>query len=300
MNETRPRHEHEDWQMDETGTFCRACGQRVTPRHTDQPVADQTAHKPCGCGIPNRSAYWYVIPMHRDGTWERATVRIYRCVKHRVDPRDLLAVRLMFEFDHADEWVIDDVECKPAARHAREADLTAAFRTPGTQPEPRFTWSGWEAETDLDNGDDRPGVHYLTIWEGRPDEGDEVAVIIHRGPVDVPTVATMRKAGNAQRIVDALNPQVPSIREAAAAPVEVDVRLRSRSEEEDMILRHYRGSLHNAAQCAACKQEQFERRIGDRRVAECHAERDALRASLAERDAKVTHLRIVLNSIIEG
>lgn len=93
---------------------------------------------------------------------------------------------------------------------------------------------------------------------------------------------------------------VRPITEAAAQPVEVDLRLRSESEEEDTILRHFRGSLHNGAECRACKAVQFERRIGDRRVAECHAERDTLTAHLAERDAKITDLRITLNSIIEG
>lgn len=90
------------------------------------------------------------------------------------------------------------------------------------------------------------------------------------------------------------------ITEAAAQPIEPDLRLRSESEEEDTILRHFRGSLHNGAECRACKAVQFERRIGDRRVAECHAERDTLTAHLAERDAKITDLRITLNSIIEG
>lgn len=90
------------------------------------------------------------------------------------------------------------------------------------------------------------------------------------------------------------------ITEAAAQPIEPDLRLRSESEEEDTILRHFRGSLHNGAECRACKGVQFERSIGDRRVAECHAERDTLAAHLAERDAKITDLRITLNSIIEG
>jgi hypothetical protein len=155
---------------------------------------------PCGCGIPNRSAYQYVIPVHRIGSGRQreAILRIFRCVKHRVDPLDHAAVRSMFEFDSPQEWVIESVECKPTSLSAAAADARAAFS---------------------------PEEH-------------------------------------------------------------LDLRLRSESEEEDVILRHFRGVLHNGAQCRACKQEQYERRVGDRRVEECRTE--------------IARLRTMLNSIIEG
>lgn len=64
---------------------------------------------------------------------------------------------------------------------------------------PTYGWHGWEAETDLGNPDDREGVHYLTITE----DGEELAVIIHRGQPVGPTARA--KEVRARRIVDALN-----------------------------------------------------------------------------------------------
>ena len=193
----------------------------VTQRHTQ-------TEGPC-CGIPNRSAYTYTVRI----SWRavpsvRSDVRIYRCVKHRVDPADLDAVRGMFEFDHSDRWVIDDVKCE-ASSAGRRTDIEAALRA----PEPGYPG----------------GVAAFVLSESER----------HR-------------------------PQ--SIREAAAAPVEGDIHLRSQSDEEDTILRHFRGSLHDGSNCRACSAEQYERRITDRRVAECNAE--------------IGRLRTMLNSIIEG
>jgi hypothetical protein len=68
----------------------------------------------------------------------------------------------------------------------------------------RYDWTGWEAETELGNDDDREGVFYLTI---RDDE-EEMAIIVHRTrdgrfPIDGPVAKI--KEGQAQLIVDALN-----------------------------------------------------------------------------------------------
>lgn len=70
----------------------------------------------------------------------------------------------------------------------------------------RFTWTGWEAETDLDNDDDREGVYFLTIL----DYDEELAVIIHRTEGDAHPLdgkLAEQKIVNAQRIVNALNAQ---------------------------------------------------------------------------------------------
>lgn len=73
------------------------------------------------------------------------------------------------------------------------------------EPTPaRYGWTGWEAETDLGNDDDRQDVHYLTITE----DGEEFAVIVHRTvggkyPLDGPEAKA--KEARAQSITAALN-----------------------------------------------------------------------------------------------
>ena len=66
----------------------------------------------------------------------------------------------------------------------------------------KFDFTGWEAETDLGNADDREGVYFLTIREN----GEELAVIVHRVtekyPLDGDLAAS--KILRAQYIVDAL------------------------------------------------------------------------------------------------
>ena len=72
-----------------------------------------------------------------------------------------------------------------------------------TQEQPRYDFTGWEAETDLDNDYDREGVYFLTIR----DNEEEMAIIIHRAsekyPLDSPVAE--QKVERAQKIVDALN-----------------------------------------------------------------------------------------------
>ena len=75
--------------------------------------------------------------------------------------------------------------------------------------EPIYDWWGWQAETEMENDDDRQNVHFLTIVE----HGEEYAVIMHRTcpdengvekyPLDGPYAR--EKLKRAQRIVDALN-----------------------------------------------------------------------------------------------
>lgn len=68
-----------------------------------------------------------------------------------------------------------------------------------------FHFTGWEAETDLGNDDDRENVYFITIWG--PDD-EEVAVIIHRTYVNkypLDGEIARSKEQNAQMIVDALN-----------------------------------------------------------------------------------------------
>ena len=69
----------------------------------------------------------------------------------------------------------------------------------------KFDFTGWEAETDLGNADDREGVYFLTIRE----DGEEWAIIVHREtpeyPLDGPEAD--RKVEQAQQTVDALNAQ---------------------------------------------------------------------------------------------
>jgi hypothetical protein len=68
----------------------------------------------------------------------------------------------------------------------------------------RYDWTGWEAETELGNRDDREGVFYLTI---RDDE-EEMAIIVHRtadGRFPITGPVAKIKEGQAQLIVDALN-----------------------------------------------------------------------------------------------
>jgi hypothetical protein len=71
-----------------------------------------------------------------------------------------------------------------------------------------YGFTGWEAEADLGNDDDREGVHYLTITD--PD-GEECAVIVHRVcdgryPLDGP--GAQSKVRRAEHIVAALNRDV--------------------------------------------------------------------------------------------
>jgi hypothetical protein len=71
-----------------------------------------------------------------------------------------------------------------------------------------YGFTGWEAEADLGNDDDREGVHYLTITD--PD-GEEYAVIVHRVcdgryPLDGP--GAQSKVRRAEHIVAALNRDV--------------------------------------------------------------------------------------------
>lgn len=68
----------------------------------------------------------------------------------------------------------------------------------------RYGWIGWEAETDLDNPDDREGVYYLTITE----DGEEFAVIMHRvvgGKYPLDGEVAVEKIERAERIVAAMN-----------------------------------------------------------------------------------------------
>lgn len=74
-----------------------------------------------------------------------------------------------------------------------------------------FTWTGWHAETDLDNDDDREDVYYLTI---NSPNGEEYAVIVHRTvggkyPLDG-TVAT-QKIARADFMCVALNQHFHSL-----------------------------------------------------------------------------------------
>jgi hypothetical protein len=67
-----------------------------------------------------------------------------------------------------------------------------------------YTWTGWDAETELHNADDREGVYYLTILK----DGEEHAIIIHRTvggkyPLDGPVAVA--KTARADQICDALN-----------------------------------------------------------------------------------------------
>lgn len=68
-----------------------------------------------------------------------------------------------------------------------------------------YTWTGWEAEVDNDNDDDRVGVYYLTI---RDPAGEEYAVIMHRTVGDrypLDGDVAQEKVRRATRMVDALN-----------------------------------------------------------------------------------------------
>lgn len=86
--------------------------------------------------------------------------------------------------------------------------------------EPMFSWTDWEAETDLDNPDDREGVYFLTIWAG----GDEWAVLIHRvcdGAYPLDGHDACEKQARAQFIVDALNCSEPAAEHIPGRPVTV-------------------------------------------------------------------------------
>jgi hypothetical protein len=79
-----------------------------------------------------------------------------------------------------------------------------------------FAVYGWEAETDLDNDDDREGVHFLTIAQVEVDgsKGDEWAIVVHRtcdGKYPLDGAVAARKLNNAEFIVDALNKAVQDL-----------------------------------------------------------------------------------------
>lgn len=68
----------------------------------------------------------------------------------------------------------------------------------------RYAVEGWTAETDLDNPDDREGVHYLTVTQ----DGEEFAVIVHRtvdGKYPLDGEVALAKEQRARHIAAALN-----------------------------------------------------------------------------------------------
>lgn len=78
----------------------------------------------------------------------------------------------------------------------------------------KWTWSGWEAETDLGNDDDRKDAHFLTIAE----DGEEIAVIMHRtcgGKHPLDGALAKRKEAYAEYIVDVLNKESQTVEVSA-------------------------------------------------------------------------------------
>ena len=81
----------------------------------------------------------------------------------------------------------------------------------GTAP-PRYLWTGWEAEADNDNDDDRKDVYYLMIT----DAGEEMAIIVHRtcgGKYPLDGSVALAKMARADWIVAALNAAVTGARQ---------------------------------------------------------------------------------------
>jgi hypothetical protein len=165
----------------------------------ERPVATQQ----CGCGIPNRSAYWYVVPMHNE-QGQRAILRLFLCVEHRVDPRDHSAIFTKMANDSTG-WTIESVDCQPAKRHASMADL------------------GYE--------DEGPALGHRT------------------STVTGPNRRTALRSIAATRLFDA----VESLDRHVVTAEDLDLHLRSESDEEDNLLRHYRGQRHDGRRCSWCK-----------------------------------------------